>query len=141
MAIAYLLYERRHSTDVTGGFKALAQERHDHFHTKLTGRPFTDCPNEICSLAAQVLADAAKSECEISPLTVELMRDYRFNINPVAGPGGMTYFVKLLEPGQVDPAMVQQQNENIARVKAAQALQSDANPTRTDSRGPRLIIP
>jgi hypothetical protein len=152
LAIQYLLYERARSTDLTAAFIVLLQERHENFHVKpYLGRPghtptdpgappadFRQCDNDKCKLAASVLLAAQSPEVEISPLTVELMRDYKFNINPVHGPGGFTYFVKLLEPGAIDPVMLRIQQENISRVKATM---KQGNPTERNNPGPKLIIP
>lgn len=85
IAAMYLLYEKENETSLRTAFVALAQERHNHFHTKRKKKEdcdidFHECKNEICQAAYNILQEAREPAVEFTPLSLELIENYKMSV-------------------------------------------------------------
>ena len=108
IACMYLLYEKENETTLRMAFIALAQERHNHFHTKRKKNAdsdidFQNCPNEICQGAVKILEESREPAVEFTPLSLELIEGYTMHVERTAN----TCRVTLAKKGKVEPVTVQ----------------------------------
>jgi hypothetical protein len=90
---SYLLFERKQESQLSIAFSILCQERHNQFHTIQGDRKmgdvsslkdeqsdFSECNNEICMAATEVLRSTRSMAIEINNITTEMVSDYEFHI-------------------------------------------------------------
>lgn len=82
--VIYLLNERQEETEVRTAFAALVQERHAQFHvideSKKEEHPFTECSNQLCILALQILQTARKPRVELNDFGIEMIKNLQLKI-------------------------------------------------------------
>lgn len=88
---SYLLLERKQDTPLRISFALLVQERHNEFHTeggsakgdmddKGNQTDFSECSNEICKGAFEILKESRAMAMEINDLTIQMVANYELNI-------------------------------------------------------------
>ena|SRR5271170_742269 len=87
IALKYLLYERSEETALSAAFGQLVAERHKEFHQKhrdSEGKlvPWTECSNQVCKDAREIVAHTRKREVFIGPLAAKLMERYLVGFMP-----------------------------------------------------------
>lgn len=86
----YLLFEKQQESQISMAYSIMAQERHNQFHTQGgskegDGSLFSDCDNEICKMAYQVIKDRNSTTAEINELTAALTENYALKIEGFEG--------------------------------------------------------
>jgi hypothetical protein len=82
----YLLYERKQETQLRIAFSILAQERHNQFHTNGMnhkigdGTDFSECSNDLCTAAYNILKEGRSMAVEINDLTIQMVAGFKFTI-------------------------------------------------------------
>jgi hypothetical protein len=90
---SYLLFERKQESQLSITFAMLCQERHNQFHTVQSDHKmgdassmqdeqsdFSECSNEICVAAVEVLRSTRSMSIEINDITTEMISSYEFHI-------------------------------------------------------------
>lgn len=83
--LMYLLYERENETQLRVAFSALAQERHNQFHTPASskdgdGSVFEECSNLICKNSYAILQESREPKIELTPISTEMLEGYALNL-------------------------------------------------------------
>ena len=109
VAAMYLLYDKENETSLRVAFAALAQERHNHFHTKREKNEdcevdFPECKNDICQAAFKILQEAREPAVEFTPLSLELIDNYTMKVEKTQN----ICRVELVKKSSVAPATLKE---------------------------------
>lgn len=86
----YLLLEKQQESQIAMAYSIMAQERHNDLHTKGNhkegdGTLFSDCDNEICRMAYNVIKDRNQASVEINSFTGQMTDDYALKVEGFIG--------------------------------------------------------
>lgn len=108
VACMYLLFEKETETAIRAALGSLAQERHDHFHTKEgknDGSSFQECKNEICTEVTEILIAYKKPAIEFNQLTAEMLLT-KFELNMAKSAGSNKVLISLKDKDAIDQAPI-----------------------------------
>ena len=87
LAAKYLLYERAEETTLSQAFAQLVDERHKEFHKSHIDEAgnqvaWTECGNQVCREAKNILSQSRRKEVFINPIAAQLMDRYMVGFMP-----------------------------------------------------------
>jgi hypothetical protein len=100
LVCTYLLYERGEETQLQTAFRALVQQRHEHFHLDPNdpnpASTFDQCTNPICVNSVAILAECRSQSVTLNEFMIRLMGEFGI----IYTPGGGQITVRLVKRGE-----------------------------------------